>query len=224
MKDFIKDKLNESLTYSIIETLMGEEYPQSFNMDEFKRLSSFNARIQYCNQHLKRISSGSSRVVYMIDNEKVLKLAKNKKGLAQNEVEIDYSGYYDLAPILARVFDYSEDHLWVEMELAKKVTPKIFKQVTGLDFNGFSDALIYDHRERNPRKFGSFSFKKPDDMDLYWENEFGLDMLSFMSGYDIPAGDLTKLSTYGLVKRDGQDAIVIIDYGLTNDVYQNYYS
>lgn len=224
MKDFIKNKLNESFTYSIIETLMGEEYPQSFNMDEFKRLSSFNARIQYCNQHLKRISSGSSRIVYMIDNEKVLKLAKNKKGLAQNEVEIDYSGYYDLKPILARVFDYDENHLWVEMELAQKVTANIFKRVTALDFNGFSEALSYHYRELNPQKFGGRNFRKPDDMDLYWENEFGLDILSFMGGYDIPAGDLTKLSTYGLVKREGQDSIVIIDYGLTNDVYDNYYS
>jgi hypothetical protein len=37
-------------------------------------------------------------------------------------------------------------------------------------------------------------------------------------------GDLGKLNTYGLVKRDGQDAIVLIDYGLTGAVYSSYYA
>ena len=67
-----------------------EAYPASFNMEEFKNMKSFNQRIQYCEQNLQRISSGSSRIVYRIDDEKVLKLAKNKKGLAQNEAEVDF--------------------------------------------------------------------------------------------------------------------------------------
>ena len=62
-------------------------YPVSFNMDEFKMLKTFAARIKYCQARLQRISSGSSRIVYKIDNEKVLKLAKNRKGIAQNEAE-----------------------------------------------------------------------------------------------------------------------------------------
>ena len=48
-------------------------------------------------------------------------------------------------------------------------------------------------------------------------------MLSFIGGYDIPVGDLCKLNTYGLVKRNGEDTIVMIDYGLNNDVWQDYY-
>ena len=42
--------------------------------------------------------------------------------------------------------------------------------------------------------------------------------------YDVPVGDLKRLSTYGVVKRNGQDAVVIIDFGLTRDVYDTYYS
>jgi hypothetical protein len=65
---------------------------------------------------------------------------------------------------------------------------------------------------------------KPENMDEMWDNEFVYEMLSFMSNYDIPVGDLGRLSTYGLVNRDGSDTIVMIDYGLTNDVYGTYYS
>ena len=62
----IKKLLKESLVYEILETMLDEEYPTSWNPEEFKTLTSFAARINYCQQHLKRISSGSSRIVYMI--------------------------------------------------------------------------------------------------------------------------------------------------------------
>ena len=62
-------------------------YPVSFNMAEFKTLTMFAERIRYCQTRLQRISSGSARIVYKIDNEKVLKLAKSRKGIAQNEAE-----------------------------------------------------------------------------------------------------------------------------------------
>ena len=83
-ENFISEKLRVDITNPLDEN-MDEAYPTSFNIEEFKQLKSFNQRIQYCEQHLQRISSGSSRIVYKIDDEKVLKLAKNKKGLAQNE-------------------------------------------------------------------------------------------------------------------------------------------
>ena len=36
-------------------------------------------------------------------------------------------------------------------------------------------------------------------------------------------GDLSKLNTYGLVKRNGNDEIVLVDYGLTKDTFSNHY-
>jgi hypothetical protein len=39
----------------------------------------------------------------------------------------------------------------------------------------------------------------------------------------VPSGDLMRLSTYGVVKRDGQETIVLIDYGLTDDIYKTHY-
>jgi len=214
MKLYIKILLREAL--------VGEDYPSSWNIEEFKKLNSFAKRVEYCNTHLKRISSGSSRIVYMVDNEKVLKLAKNKKGLAQNEVEIEYSGYYDIKDIIAKVFESDENNLWVEMELANKVTPNIFKSVVGVSFEDYVDGMRY-HYDTNIKP-SRYPTRKPENMDELWENEFIYSMLDFMANYNIPVGDLARLSTYGLVKRDGQDTIVMIDYGLTNDVYGTYYS
>lgn len=217
----------ESLTFNIIENMMvDEEYPSNFNIDEFKTLKSFNQRIKYCQQNLQRISSGSSRIVFKVDDEKVLKLAKNKKGLAQNEVEASYSNYSDLEDIVARVFEYDQNDLWIEMELARKVNKGDFKRVTGYSFEQFV-AAVHNYGEDVNSRRGQQPFKMHIDKEVYadmWENEFMYGIFQYIGNYGIPAGDLKKLSTFGLVKRDGQDRIIIIDYGLTSDVYQSYYS
>ena len=81
VRKFVRKTLNENL--------IGEDYPTQFDMNLFKSLKTFKERIEYCEANLKKIGSGSSRIVYQVDNNKVLKLAKNKKGIAQNETEID---------------------------------------------------------------------------------------------------------------------------------------
>ena len=85
VKNYIKKIIKESFIV--------ENYPESFDMEFFKRLTnkSFKKRIEYCDQHLERIANGTSRIIYKINDEKVLKLAWNKKGLFQNETEYDYN-------------------------------------------------------------------------------------------------------------------------------------
>jgi len=227
LQDKILSSMDESIG-SVFENMemLGEDYPSSFDMDVFKSLNSFSKRIKYCEENLKRISSGSSRIVYMIDNEKVLKLAKNDKGLAQNEVEAEYSNYSDISDIAARVFDVHPDNLWIEMELARKLTSSDFKRISGFDWKDFQVA-IYNYGldvSGSSRRGGKIDL----DQEIYqamWDNEgFVYDMFNFMGNYGIPAGDLRRTSSYGIVKRNGQDVIVMIDYGLTSEVYDSYYS
>jgi|TARA_R110000824_G_scaffold156963_8_gene330406 hypothetical protein len=205
--------------------ILDEDYPSSFNMEEFKTLTSFNKRIKYCEDNLKRISSGSSRIVYAIDNEKVLKLAKNNKGLQQNEVEISYGQYSDLDDIVAKIFDYENNNLWVEMELARKVSVADFKRITEFDFKIYSMGIANYGNEVNQQK-NKMKYPKLDSeiTQSMWDDEFVKSIFSFIGSYDVPVGDLTRLNSYGIVKRDGEDIIVIIDYGLTHDIYDSYYS
>jgi predicted lipase len=72
MKDYIKKRLSETLIHRVIESYLEEDYPTNFDLDEFSKLTSFNKRIQYCQERLKRISSGSSRIVYMVDDTIVM--------------------------------------------------------------------------------------------------------------------------------------------------------
>ena len=214
--------ISEDQLGKVIKSELGEDYPESWNIEEFKKLNSFNSRIQYCQKHLKRISSGSSRIVYMVDDTKVLKIARNKKGIAQNEVEINMSTDYMWDGIIAEIYDYDENGLWVEMALARKVTEKNFKEITGVSFKDYCNAMFYRHSEMGRNK--AFGFAKPSNMDEMWENEFVFSMMDIMSNYDLPPGDLCKLNSFGIIKKDGEDQIVMIDYGLNNKVYDSYYS
>ena len=207
-----------------IEGFLEEDYPQSFDMETFKSLTSFQQRIKYCEEHLQRMASGSARIVFNIDNEKVLKLAKNKKGIAQNEVEINSSDDYLIDDILADVFDYDEEnYLWLEMEYCKKLSKGRFKQITGLDFKIYTQILDYIfYVEVNPQLGMKHYITNDPGVEHYVENnEFAEKMVDYLRNYQPPHGDLKRISSYG-ENKDGD--VVIIDYGLNDHVAKTYYS
>ena len=195
-------------------------YPSSFNMEEFKKLTTFSKRKQYCDDRLQRIGSGSSRIAYKIDNEKVLKLAKNNKGLAQNEAEVDIAGagYY----ATAEVFEYDNNNCsFLEMELVRKCNPSDFKRILGFS----TDELFCYLYDIHVKKYNEPKFLNNDKLKEYMdENGFVVEVMDLVGTYGLHIGDLRRISSYGIVKRDGQDTVVLIDFGGTKDVIKNYYS
>ena len=192
-----------------------------FDMEEFKKLNSFNKRIIYCQEHLERISSGSSRIVYKIDDKTVLKLARNTKGLLQNEVEYDMAN--DLyVNCVAEVYEVDPKYYWIRSEMARKLTKPEFKKLTGFNFDDYTNVMQNHYYTCNPGVRCTLTVNKKI-VDKMWENEFTYNMLDYMMCFDIPVVDITKLNSYGIVNRDGEDSIVLIDYGFTNEVKNVYY-
>lgn len=189
---------------NIIRNILREEllkeanYPSSFNMEEFKNLDTFSARSRYCNEHLFRITSGTGREIFKIDNNTVLKLAKNRKGIAQNEVESEEwkQEWYD---IIARVYDYDEDGTYLEMELAQKVSPAMFRSILGFDYR-LLDPYLVRQTQHESRWYGKISDENIKMLNKHWWiNE----LLEFINGTGAKIGDLVRINSYGLVNRDG---------------------
>jgi hypothetical protein len=197
-----------------------EEYPQNFSFGEFNAIKSYNGKLKYANERLKKLSSGSSRVVYQVDDQKVLKIAKNKKGLAQNESEADWSK--DAYDVTAKVFENSPEYFWVEMEFAKKLIPTRFKQLVGFSIQDMQTAMRALKDRMRPSRFGTTKLSPDLEKQLY-ENEFYLDMERFVADYDMETGDFGRLNSYGEVIRDGQPKVVLVDFGVTNQVWNDYY-
>jgi tRNA nucleotidyltransferase/poly(A) polymerase/predicted GNAT family acetyltransferase len=199
------------------------EFKTNF-LPEFLKIKSFNGKIKYANQYLPRIGSGSGRIVYDIDGEKVLKLAKNPKGVGQNEAETG-AGYFESNHhILAKVIDSMDDDTWLIAEKAKKVNEARIKQVTGIpslndlkEFLKNAEELSKGHKKIFPQS--------PELEEFFWnKNEFAFSLADFVASYAQNSGDMGRPSTFGEVLRNGKPAIVLTDYGLNDEVVDTHYS
>ena len=205
------------------ENKVDEDYPSSFDMDHFKSLTSFAARKRYADQQLPKIGSGSARHVYIIDNDHVLKLAANRRGLEQNRNEISLGQDNYFSSVVAQIVDFHQDDLWMESERAKKVGKSRFKQLTGFDINDVD--MFLQNFEAENKYNGKPKFQQDQELkERMWDDPFTSQIAELMSSYDHPAGDYGRISSYGEVNRNGSPEIVLIDYGLTKDTYSSLYS
>jgi len=198
------------------------EFKEKF-LPELIKIKSFRGKIDYANQNLQRIGSGSGRIVYDIDGEKVLKLSKNPKGIAQNEAETNAGYYRDTHDIVAIVFDSAEDNSWLIAEKAKKVNEARIKQLTGIPSLNELFYYVKNFYSTNHGR-GTLFEQDPEMIEQLNENEFVQDLTYFIANYSQDPGDYGRPSTYGEVLRDGQPTIVLTDYGLNDEVYNTYYS
>lgn len=163
------------------------------------------------------ICSGTGRLVYKVSDTKVLKISKNNAGAAQNGVEADWAlRNYGVA---ADWYDVSEDYIWIESEFCKKAKVSDFRDQFGYSFKYYSDCLRYFSCEQNPRSY--IRYPKPDGYEDTWD-DCGLlsDMYRYISDFDVPIGDLVRISSYG-INQKGQ--LVLTDTGLNKFVYDQYY-
>ena len=218
----MKVKITEEQAKFLQNNILDEDYPSSWDIDKFKSLNSFKAKVEYCTEHLQKLASGSARIAFKIDDQKVLKLAKNKKGIDQNYEEIGRSRDNYFSEVFAEVFDFDQNDLWLEMELAKKVKKSDFKRIYGFSFENMGELLEYTYTQNNP-KYGRRRKPNQDEIEILYESDFYRTLEEFMNSYDIPYGDFLKLDSYGIVQRHGGEVIVLVDYGISDKILKTHY-
>ena len=200
-----------------------EEFLENF-MGSFLKIETFKGKQDFANQNLNRIGSGSGRIVYDIDGTKVFKLAKNPKGIAQNEVESNIGKYEDVSDIVTEVFKSDYDDSWLIAEEAKKVTDKRIRELTGIpSLNELYYYLRNNEIQNQGYKYMIFH-QDPNMVEELNENEFVQTLSNFIANYNQTTNDMGRPSTYGEVLRDGQPTIVLTDYGLNDEVYETHYN
>lgn len=199
--------------------MLTEAMDNTFSFEELSNSRSFNAAFKYCTKHLGRhIGKGSSRVTFQIDDEKVLKLAWNEKGVAQNLEEI--RAYGD--DIFPKVFDNDTNDLWIISEFVLPAKKQDFKHCFNMSFEDFCLFLYSCSRYMfNDRYMSAMPREKFDEL---LNNDKLYAFYDYISNYgSIVVGDMTRLCNYGLAQRNGKPHIVLLDSGLTEDVWETYY-
>lgn len=196
----------------------------NFSFNTLTSISTFSKRIDYCKQTLGNpIGNGSSRMVFQISDERVLKIAKNKKGIAQNEVEGDYGKQqYDIFP---KLFNVDDDYIFLETEYVLPCKKEDFPQALGITFEEYKDFIFccYNSYARNGKELHT-RMSNERYIELLDNNENLSAINTYLADYQLETiGDLLYLRNLGLTMRDGELRIVILDDGLSDEVYNSYY-
>lgn len=182
-----------------------------FDKHKLDQIPSFSKRLEYCSKFLEKIGSGS-RIVFILSDKSVLKLAKNQKGLEQNNFEIDVE-----SDITTKIFDHDNLGTWIESEMASKISPQRFKQLTGFDIKTVGEFLINDY---SLGKGKNTPFNLPNELvDELYDNDIISSLVFLMQNYDLDAGDFGKITSYGEVN----GKLVVVDYGGSNEIISSYY-
>lgn len=198
--------------------LMSEDYPQDFDWEYFKSLRNLKDIVKYATSKLGRPKKGSSRLTFLIDDDKVLKVAYNQVGLRQNRIEGDYyiKGYYD---VVAKVLEKSPQDIWVEME---RVKPLRSDSLIRRYLDGYT---LYELRDYL-NQYGLADVKNDGQDKIFEElrnNEFVNEIEDLKNSFDLLVGDITRIGSWGMVKRDGKEVPVLFDYGISKRDFEKYY-
>ena len=193
-----------------------------FKTDVLSSLESYTKRISYARSNIVRIDSGSARVAYKLGDKLAIKIAKNKRGVAQNKVEVELfdklikegSG---IEQFFANVIDYDTNYYWVAYEYAHPLNNQSFKSTFGVDFSEFAGDV--DKLLAVSNNYGSFSIKYKDSKLKTLVDALGGESAND-AGY---IGDIGYTAQWGTVIRDTKLVPVLVDYGMTEEIWKNLY-
>ncbi len=207
------------------------------NIDKahFNKLKSLHERFNWLTQNgFAQLGKGSSRVAFLVNQRKVLKLALNKAGLAQNRIEFEKLSGVN-SPYNPKVFDKAPDDSWIEVELVRpfksmdelaayfNVGPQDLERLIVLIKN--SSVPIKEKLETNIRDMeegppiSGFKTYLESYKRLLASSKL-LDVFQYIQSIDLIIDDFGNYEHFGLA---GDGRLVITDAGFTSEVSSNFY-
>ena len=186
----------------------------TFNIREFQGLPSSEIMIVYAMNYLEPLGTGSSRIAFVLTPRKVLKIARNAKGIAQNQAEEQVYTDPATSDVAARIHDADVEGRWIIADLVRPLTStKEFEQLTGVSWSDFGIDLA-GTISKLARERG---FKLRNDAPEFTKKV--IDMAEKGTA-KLKMADLLVLDHWGKTP-DGR--VVILDYGYTEDVAMKHY-
>ena len=176
--------------------------------DDLSNLKTFKSRKDYMSNK-EILGKGTGRIVYDI-GDNVIKLAKNKKGVAQNIIESNPSIKNKYGNIVSSVLDYDKDGKWLIQEKVDLINEDFFNKWLSMEYEKDIDMDSFFYWIRLNNK----SLK-----DFYTSTQFGLLIDNFINEYNLDRFDISNISSWGV--KNGKP--VIIDYGMNVEVARKLY-
>lgn len=217
--------------------------PPDWDPEKLNLRQTFKNRLKYALDRAQKIGTGSSRVAMIIEyngRNTVLKVAKNLKGLAQNEAELEILNDYVLgqSEIVIPLIDYDKANkrpVWIQTELASKVAMKPLLQLLRTPTLWFlTDAVKYrlslPDKPRYLNKPADLKEKyfdpkmwtyggEPSEQSFEMFNEYVDKVSELKDSSQLELGDLQNNLNWGQF----MGRPVVIDLGLSSEVWQKLY-
>lgn len=143
---------------------------------------------------------GTTRDVYDLGDDYVIKIATCRGGIAQNKVEHHISST-EMGLPLARVKYAAKNHLFLVVHKADTLNPKTFLDTYGMDFDVFAERMEDLYQARNKSEvLRTFPVKLQE-------------LLKELEDANITIYDLDRDEQWGEIHKEP----VVIDYGLNPD-------
>ena len=221
-----------------------EDITDSFSVDFVKTHNWKNASelINYCDKYgLYQVGEGASRIVYQISDEYVLKIEKDNALVATNQNEQEVATFNSLndemKQLVPNIIDYDKScslPLWIIAEQVLPASYADFQKLLGFDFGSYQSSEditqmkqdLNDYSKYDGKTVTRFSFNLmhflesygEDDIDLYLDqiknNEWLKDLYLLLQNNVVSCWELENIANWGLVKRNGQPKLIVLDIGL----------
>jgi hypothetical protein len=223
----MKDALREYVQLLLKEKIRGHrgETGGAFRLNVFKAIvTTFQPKrsgvrpdvaklVDYADATLQFLGAGSARNAYTLTSHKVLKIATNRKGLGQNQAEFEV---FTKAPeLVAKIYDHDPNFYWLISELVKPFgeDTRPIEKMLGLGQDNIEWETFVATANR-----GQFDMIEKYGAGHQLKLAQTIHMLTSENG--LMSGDLERASSWG-TGSDGR--LVLLDYGFTEDVADNYY-
>ena len=193
-----------------------------FSTQELSALTSFAAKKRYCEEHLGRnVGRGSSRMVFQIDDEKVLKLAFNPKGVAQNEEEASWwKRKWDFIP---KIYEVDDNYGWIICEYVLPARKQDFVHCLGITWDVFVD-FVDTVFSQFSRMYIGHDLDYDEMYQMQEDNEMLGELYNYITDTCFVNYDIIRICNWGLAQRDGKPYLVFLDHGLSQQVKDEYYT
>ena len=175
---------------------------------------------KYCVKMLgEPIGDGSARAVFQIDDTRVLKLATNMKGVAQNKAEVMVYNQATDKSFMPIVYNDSdmENYFYIISEYVLPADIEDFEKIIGVPFYIFKNIILDNMVIDNEIEHAMEKYK--DLPTVYTLLQYILTMSK--SGVNI--NDWANISNWGMTKRNGNTIMVTLDNGYTRNVAKLFY-
>ena len=191
---------------------------QRFDLNAFKQLKTANFKklLQYADDSLQAIGEGSARKVYALSGQKVLKVATGVRGVGQNEAEVSVYTNPSTQSIVTKIYDYDPNYRWIISEIVRpfvddetdEINDMLGIGISSLTFEEFANTAARGHIN-TLEKYGAGH-----------QLELAKAIYAIASENDLLPGDIAKGGSWG---KSADGRLVLLDYGFTYDVADNYY-